>query len=51
MDTRKIVVHVVQREGCDVVVQLLGESVGQPGEAAIAHADGEVLAFRKGVFT
>jgi hypothetical protein len=43
MNPDEVVVHVVDRERCDVILDLFGERVCQPGEAAIAHADSEVL--------
>jgi hypothetical protein len=41
----EIVVHEVNRGMVFVVVQLLAKGVGQPREAAVAHAECEVLAF------
>ena len=40
----EIVMHEVQGDGVLVVLQLLGEGIGQPGKPAAAHAQGEVLA-------
>jgi hypothetical protein len=44
MDAAEVVVHEVQRDGGAVVLDLLGEGVGQAGESAHRHAHGQVLA-------
>ena len=44
MDSAEIVEHEVEHQRVNVVVELLRESVGQPGGPAHAHAHGEVLA-------
>ena len=43
MDACEVVVHVVERDGRFVVLDLLGETVGQPREPAHTHPHGEVL--------
>jgi len=45
MDAAEIVVHEVQGDRMFQVVELLAESVPQPGKAPHAHSDCEVLAF------
>lgn len=35
----------VQRDGCNMVVQLLRKAIGQAGEATAAHAERKVLPF------
>jgi hypothetical protein len=43
MGPAEVVVHEVQRDRIDVILCLLGEGVGQAGEAAHSHAHGQVL--------
>ena len=38
------VVHVVDRQRCDVIFDLLGECIGKSGEAADLHLHREILA-------
>src|SRR5438045_1216320 len=45
MNTAKVVVHEVNRGGVFVVFKLLAECVREPGKAAVAHAQREVLPF------
>jgi len=45
VNSRKIVVHVVQRNRVNVVFKLLAETIGQPRESTHAHSHREVLAF------
>jgi hypothetical protein len=40
----EIVIHHVERDRISVVFDLLGESVGQPSEAAHVHPHREILA-------
>jgi hypothetical protein len=42
VDAAEVVVREVQPERCRVVLQLLGEGIGQAGEAADAHPHGQV---------
>jgi hypothetical protein len=44
----EVVVHVVQRDRVRQVLDLLGEAVREPGEAAHPHAHGEVLTLHVG---
>ena len=44
MGTSEVVVHVVERDHRCMVLDLLGEGVGQPGEPPHAHPHREVLA-------
>src|SRR5688572_20743965 len=48
MDADKVVIHHVERNGVSVVLDLLGEGVGQPSETAHVHPDRKVLAFHVG---
>lgn len=43
MDAAKIVVCDVQRHRSRMVLKFLAESIGEPGEAALLHAEGQVL--------
>ena len=43
VDTAKIVVGDVQRDGGDVIVELLAKAVRQSREPALAHAERKVL--------
>jgi len=40
----EVVVHEVQRDGSAVILDLLGEGVGQAGEPTHGHPHGQVLA-------
>lgn len=42
MDAKVVVGH-VQADGCGVMGELLGETVGQPGEPPLSHAEREIL--------
>ncbi len=44
MDTDEIIIHEVDRYGMGVVLDLLLEGFGQPGEPAHVHPHGQVLA-------
>lgn len=43
MNADEVVVHVVKSESVDMIVELLRERVGQPGESAHVHAHRQVL--------
>ena len=43
MDAGEVVEHVVQSDRMLMVLELLGEAVGQPGEPAHSHPHGQVL--------
>lgn len=45
MHAAEVVVHVVERDGRDVIVELFGERLGQARKAAIAHANRQILPF------
>lgn len=45
VDPAEVIIHEVQGDGMDVVLNLLGEPIGQPGEAPHRHPHCEVLAF------
>ena len=45
MNPDEVVVHVVDRDGCNVVLDLLGESVGQSRVSTHRHPHGQVLPF------
>jgi hypothetical protein len=45
MNPNEIVVHVVWRQSRDMVLDLLGEPIGQPGKSAHLHPHREVLPF------
>ena len=45
MDAREVVMHEMQRDGMFQILDLLREGIGQAREAAILHADSEVLPF------
>jgi hypothetical protein len=45
MNPAEIVVRDIERDRCNVVVQLLGEAIRQPREATAAHAERKVLPF------
>ena len=47
MHARKIVVHVEQRNHCDVIVELLAEGIRQASEAPHVHPHVEVLTFHE----
>jgi hypothetical protein len=47
MHSAKIVVHEPYRRGCRVILNFLGESIGQPREATSAHPHGKVLPLNK----
>jgi len=42
MNPAEVVMHVVNGNGRDVVLDLLGESIGQSGESAHGHSHGEI---------
>jgi hypothetical protein len=42
MDTDEIVIHRVQRDRANVVLDLFRERIGEPSEAAHVHPHGEV---------
>lgn len=44
MDAHEVVPHIMKRDGCFVVLDFLGEPVGQAGEPAHGHPHGEILA-------
>lgn len=44
MDAAEVVEREVECQRVNVIVELLAESVGQPGEAAVLHADRKVHA-------
>ena len=44
MNAGEVVEHEIERQRVNVVLQLLAERIGQPGEAPHGHAHGEVLA-------
>ena len=44
MHPHEVVVHEVEREHVQVVFRLLGEAIGQTGEASHPHPHGQVLA-------
>jgi hypothetical protein len=46
MDPREVVMHLVQRDGVDVILDSLAERVGQAREAALL--DGGVVVFGTG---
>src|SRR5580704_4819857 len=46
MDTAKIVMHEVQCDSGLVILDLLGEGIGQSSEAAHTHPHGQILTFR-----
>jgi hypothetical protein len=48
MNPDKAVMHVVDRQRRGVIIDLLGESVRQPGESPVVHPDREVLALYVG---
>lgn len=48
MNPAEVVVHEVQRDSRYVVLHLLGEGVGQPGEPTHGHPHSEVLALHVG---
>ena len=48
MNPAEVVVHEVQRDRRDMVLDLLAEGVSEPGEAAHAHSQGEVAALHDG---
>ena len=48
MQPDKVVIHVVERDGVGVVLDLLAERVREPGEPAHMHPHGEVLALDVG---
>ena len=50
MNPTRVVVHVEQRQGVYVVVQLLAKGVRQSGEPAVLHPDVEVLPSRREEF-
>ena len=43
MNPNEVVVSILNRQRSYVVLKFLGESVSQPGESAVSHADGEIL--------
>ena len=43
MDANEVVDHEVQGEHGDVVLDLLGEGVGEPGEPPVPHPNRQVL--------
>src|ERR1700676_2068661 len=47
MDSHKIVMHHVERNGGGMVFNLLGEAVGQASEAAHTHTHRKISAFDK----
>ena len=48
MHSAEVVVHVVQREGRRMVVDLLGKGIRQARKTTIAHANRHVLTFDVG---
>lgn len=45
MNPDEIIVHVVNRQRCQVILDLLRECICKAREAAILHSHGEILAF------
>lgn len=43
MHSAKIVMHDVQANGCNVMIQLLAETVGQPRKPPLLHAERQIL--------
>lgn len=48
MNAAEVVVREVQRHGCGVVLDFLGETIGQACEAPNPHSHGEILALHVG---
>jgi len=45
MNPDEVVVHAVDRQGCQMVFDLLGERIGESRKAAVMHSQGKVLPF------
>lgn len=45
MNPAKVIVHEIDRDCINVILNLLGKGIGEAGKAAHAHAHGEVLSF------
>ena len=48
MNLREVVIGKVDRHSVSMVLDLLGEAIGQPGEAAHVHPHGEILSLNDG---
>jgi len=48
VDANEVVVHEMKRDGCDVMLDSLGETICEASKAAHVHPHGEVLALHVG---